>query len=582
MTILFANNASSLLSTTLNAGATSVVLTSGAAFPEVVAPDYFIMTLQNNTGVLEYVKVTAHTAASSTFTIERAQEGTNDVEFTTVAESRAELRLTAGVLDNIRTSQIAAHQYSQFVRGVDSGSSTDTYELDVTPAITSYSAGLTVLFMPPLANVGPSTVTINGVLPAQDITYYDGTALGGNAIRLGRPTLLHHNGAGFVLSTGGLSANDIYPAIPSLSGTNTWPATQTFSVPIVGDVVGDVTGDVTAVDISATGTITGDLVGDVTGDLTGDLVLGSDTDGDMYYRDSGALVRLPIGANSEVLTTAGSLPTWKPTPSRAFSYGTGADGAKTVSVDENASHGSYHYTTYTVDALKTVTAVDGLLVIRATTSITINGAIDAKGYGGEGAAGRSTDGNGANGQASYAGGSGGGGGSGGSATIGGDGGATLQTPGGLGVINGHGLVGAAQATAALRLMIDQQNFQMSGNPVAPFKMGGGGGGAGGRKGGTSGSGGGGGGLVVLIAPLVTIGGAGSIDADGADGNTPTSSAAGGGGGGGGGRIIIVTPTSGYTDGSGGGVHAVGGAGNTTLSTYDGGDGGDGYVENFIL
>ncbi len=48
--------------------------------------------------------------------------------------------------------------------------------------------------------------------------------------------------------------------------------------------------------------------GTIAGELT--LNLGSDADGDLYYRAGGTLVRLPVGTNGQVLTVVSGIPTW--------------------------------------------------------------------------------------------------------------------------------------------------------------------------------------------------------------------------------------------------------------------------------
>lgn len=100
MGVLLKNNTSSLLVGSVSAGATSVVVTTGAgaSFPSPVAPDYFYGTLVSPTGLYEIVKCTAR--VNDVLTIVRAQEGTVAIPFPD--GSRIDLRITArSVLDAI-------------------------------------------------------------------------------------------------------------------------------------------------------------------------------------------------------------------------------------------------------------------------------------------------------------------------------------------------------------------------------------------------------------------------------------------------------------------------------------------------
>lgn len=94
--IVWTNNASSLLASSITNVATTVTVTAGqgALFPAIAAGQYAIATLEDTGGNIEVVYVTART--SDTMTITRAQEGTSARAF--ASGSRFELRVTAGVL----------------------------------------------------------------------------------------------------------------------------------------------------------------------------------------------------------------------------------------------------------------------------------------------------------------------------------------------------------------------------------------------------------------------------------------------------------------------------------------------------
>lgn len=75
----------------------------GALFPSLTTGEFFYVTLISQAGVREIVKVTARVADA--LTIERAQEGTAAAVF--AQNSVVELRLTAGVMDELRSKQFA-------------------------------------------------------------------------------------------------------------------------------------------------------------------------------------------------------------------------------------------------------------------------------------------------------------------------------------------------------------------------------------------------------------------------------------------------------------------------------------------
>src|SRR4051812_28879857 len=94
--IVWTNNASSLLASSITSGSTTVVVTAGqgALFPAIAAGQYAVGTLEDTGGNIEVVYITGRT--SDTMTITRAQEGTSALSF--ASGSRFELRVTAGVL----------------------------------------------------------------------------------------------------------------------------------------------------------------------------------------------------------------------------------------------------------------------------------------------------------------------------------------------------------------------------------------------------------------------------------------------------------------------------------------------------
>lgn len=105
-TQLFANNAASVLASSITNVATSLTVTTGhgARFPSPTGSDFFLATLcqQGSVGEInfEIVKVTAR--STDTFTIVRAQEGTTGLAYN--VGDKVELRLTKGTMEKLATA----------------------------------------------------------------------------------------------------------------------------------------------------------------------------------------------------------------------------------------------------------------------------------------------------------------------------------------------------------------------------------------------------------------------------------------------------------------------------------------------
>ncbi len=252
-----------------------------------------------------------------------------------------------------------------------------------------------------------------------------------------------------------------------------------------------------------------------------------------------------------------------------FDYGDETDGAITHSATASIAPGLYQCTTFQIDATYTVDlSAMGPLIICATTSITINGTLDVDGWGARG--GRASSGTGTEtpGQSGMFGGSGGG------VSDGTDGGNTFLTAG------GSGADGSAQSAKTKALLLSLMPVFNVGETALelPFNndlasdcaVGGGGGGA--DDDAAANDGGEGGGLVVLCAPIITVGSAGVITADGTNGKGGASC-----GGGGGGAIILAYGDT-LTEDVGSSVAASAGTG-PGASGYDGGAG---WVERIAL
>lgn len=104
--VLFSNNASGSLASSITSSGTTITLTTGggAQFPAISGGNYFYATLTDSSNNLEIVKVTAR--ASDVLTVVRAQEGTTGRAY--AAADKLELRVTAAVMNSL--PQLAADQ----------------------------------------------------------------------------------------------------------------------------------------------------------------------------------------------------------------------------------------------------------------------------------------------------------------------------------------------------------------------------------------------------------------------------------------------------------------------------------------
>ena len=99
MPVVFTNNATAPLASSISSSTTSITVTTGqgALFPATSASNYFYATLTDSSNNLEVIKVTSRT--SDTFTVVRAQEGTTARAY--AAADKLEVRVTAAGLTNM-------------------------------------------------------------------------------------------------------------------------------------------------------------------------------------------------------------------------------------------------------------------------------------------------------------------------------------------------------------------------------------------------------------------------------------------------------------------------------------------------
>lgn len=96
MAVKFSNNGKTTLSSGITTSATSVTVADGSVLPAITGSEYFFLTLEDTSGNVEIVKVTARSGNSLTVT--RAQESTTARAFS--AGDKAENRLTAAGLNS--------------------------------------------------------------------------------------------------------------------------------------------------------------------------------------------------------------------------------------------------------------------------------------------------------------------------------------------------------------------------------------------------------------------------------------------------------------------------------------------------
>lgn len=147
--VLFSNNASGALASSITTSATTITLTTGAGaqFPAITGSNYFYATLTDSSNNLEVVKVTAR--ASDVLTVVRAQEGTTARAY--AAADKLELRVTAAVMNAL--PQLAA---DQTFSGANTFSGTNTFSGSTSLA----SPSLTGTPTAPTASYGTNTTQI--------------------------------------------------------------------------------------------------------------------------------------------------------------------------------------------------------------------------------------------------------------------------------------------------------------------------------------------------------------------------------------------------------------------------------------
>lgn len=321
MSLVYTNNAQSLLASAIDAVVTTVTVSTGegARFPTISAGNWFPLTLVKADGTGgEIVKVTGRTG--DVLTVERGFEGTTATAFS--AGDIVSARITKAFLDEFLkngSSSINVLTGVNFTEGLGTAGS-DLYTLTLS-GITGYSDNLTVQFLPHSANTGPVQVNLNSLGNVPVVTP-DGSPLYANAINGNRIVFMHYDEANarFVIDN----------AVPVGIGAAT---TTTLGTVIRG------------------------------------IEENHDVDGDnakyTTQRNVSRIVKNYVDAQAENVFD----PKWS-------NYGSGT-AALNVTADQNMQSGIAHeYTDFSIAAGQTLTLIGGhTTVIRANNSIVIDGDI---------------------------------------------------------------------------------------------------------------------------------------------------------------------------------------------------------------
>lgn len=169
--LLFSNNASAALASSITTSSTTITVTTGAGaqFPGITGSNYFYATLTDSSNNLEIVKVTAR--ATDVMTVVRAQEGTTARAY--AAADKIELRVTAAGMNSFPQLGL-----DNTFTGVNTFSTPIAVTSGGTGGTTSTGSGAVVLATSPTIASPTLTAPVLGTPASGTMTNVTGTAVG--------------------------------------------------------------------------------------------------------------------------------------------------------------------------------------------------------------------------------------------------------------------------------------------------------------------------------------------------------------------------------------------------------------------
>ena len=169
--LLFTNNASAALASSITTSSTTITVTTGAGaqFPAITGGNYFYATLTDSSNNLEIVKVTART--TDVLTVVRAQESTTARAY--AAADKIELRVTAAGMNSFPQLGL-----DNTFTGVNTFNTPIAVTSGGTGGTTSTGSGAVVLATSPTIASPTLTAPVLGTPASGTMTNVTGTAVG--------------------------------------------------------------------------------------------------------------------------------------------------------------------------------------------------------------------------------------------------------------------------------------------------------------------------------------------------------------------------------------------------------------------
>jgi len=169
--LLFTNNASAALASSITTSSTTITVTTGAGaqFPAITGGNYFYATLTDSSNNLEIVKVTART--TDVLTVVRAQESTTARAY--AAADKIELRVTAAGMNSLPQLGL-----DNTFTGVNTFNTPIAVTSGGTGGTTSTGSGAVVLATSPTIASPTLTAPVLGTPASGTMTNVTGTAVG--------------------------------------------------------------------------------------------------------------------------------------------------------------------------------------------------------------------------------------------------------------------------------------------------------------------------------------------------------------------------------------------------------------------